>query len=503
MKHAPPIRNSAPLPGRPAGAVAVASKASRAQAHGTAMMLVGLVLTGVLLSGKTPSEVAHFGAVGVGLSIAVSALADLRSGGWKSLIRADLLALMALYFLTLFEFHFPQVNFDALTTVHLARKAVIACIWGFAGLAIGRHIPNLREHPLTEIFTRPVPRAWLLLLFWACLCMGFLHMIIAVDFNFAKMLYYFMTPRFTQPWTRGRLGDWKALLHELEMLLYLIPPLAGIIFARRQNFNFTQLLLTAGGFLFVLFYGFTTGTRNIFATYIVTFLIGYSFARLKPKRYEIAILSGAAALILLGATVFMLQFRQVGFKNYVQGRYIVTGPREKSLFIDYNLFSICQLMAVFPRQHDYLGMEVPYLALIRPIPRALWKEKPEGLSITLEEAVGVEGMTVAASFIGEAFMSGGLLAVFATALFFGYVTGWWSHLASPRNSELGILIYASGFFAAVISMRSMFVFTTALLPTAAAIAVTSLIVKRIRESRGGPRTQRPQVGGHAGRLVRR
>ena len=76
-------------------------------------------------------------------------------------------------------------------------------------------------------------------------------------------------------------------------------------------------------------------------------------------------------------------------------------------------------------------------------------------------------------------MSGGLLAVLAIALFFGAITGWWNFLASSRNSELGILIYASGFFAAVISMRSLFVFTTALLPTVAALLIGSFAVKHL------------------------
>ena len=76
-------------------------------------------------------------------------------------------------------------------------------------------------------------------------------------------------------------------------------------------------------------------------------------------------------------------------------------------------------------------------------------------------------------------MSGGMFAVMAMALFFGAITGWWNYLASSHNSELGILIYASGFFAAVISMRSLFVFTTALLPTVAALVIGSFAVKQL------------------------
>ena len=127
----------------------------------------------------------------------------------------------------------------------------------------------------------------------------------------------------------------------------------------------------------------------------------------------------------------------------------------------------------------YLGLEVPYLALIRPIPRALWKGKPEGLSSSIEHALGEfsGSITISASFAGEAYMAGGFFGVLLCALFFGAINGWWSHLMGPKNSELGILIYASGFFAAVISMRSLFTYTTALLPTVAAIVGTGYLVR--------------------------
>src|SRR5258708_39608299 len=76
-------------------------------------------------------------------------------------------------------------------------------------------------------------------------------------------------------------------------------------------------------------------------------------------------------------------------------------------------------------------------------------------------------------------MGGGWIAVFMAGAFFGALTGWWNYLTSPRNSELGILIYASGFFAAIISMRSLFVFTTALLPTVAALIITTFALRQI------------------------
>jgi hypothetical protein len=238
-------------------------------------------------------------------------------------------------------------------------------------------------------------------------------------------------------------------------------------------------VLVVVALLFTFFYGFSSGTRNVFAAYLVTFLIGYAFALAPGRRRELIILSAASAVIMFVATIAMLQFRNIGFHNYLVGNYERQESQEQTMFVDYNLYAICKLVEVFPKHNAYLGLEVPYLALIRPIPRAVWPGKPEGLSKSIEEALGVEGLTIAASFAGEAYMAGGGFVVFLAGLLFGALAGWWSFLASPRNSELGILIYASGFFAAVISMRSLFVFTTALLPTVAAIVIGTIVARKL------------------------
>jgi hypothetical protein len=181
--------------------------------------------------------------------------------------------------------------------------------------------------------------------------------------------------------------------------------------------------------------------------------------------------------VLVVSTTMMLRFRNIGFKDWLKYGPPASQPEQKTLFVDYNLWAIAQLVDVFPAKHDYLGWEVPYLALIRPIPRAIWPNKPEGMSLSIEDALGAEGMTVAASFAGEAYMAGGMIAVFACGIFFGAAAGWWSYLSSPKNSEMGLLIYASGFFAAVISMRSLFVFTTALMPTVAGVVIAAHLVR--------------------------
>jgi hypothetical protein len=464
-----------------------------AHPKGTFFALAIIFFTAVTLNGLRPSDIARYAAICTAIGLGVSIAFDLRRGV-RNLQRADLFALLAYYFLTLFEFLFPQPNFDKMLTRDSASDGVIICLIGFAGLLIGRHLFIPKKQPFRTTLTHEFPRAWLLVLFWLSFLIGYSNMLVAVHFNFVDMINWFMAPRFTQPWGRDRLGDWSALLYELNMLIQLIPPLAGIILARRDRYAAGHLILVFAVFALTLFYGFSGGTRNIFATFLVTFMMGYALATPPHRTREVAVLAVAGAMLMCFATFVMLQFRDEGLKNYLDGKW-TPPPSEvgvkKTLYVDYNLFSICKLAEFFPRTHAYLGMEIPYQALIRPIPRAIWPGKPTGLSMSIEDALNVEGLTLSASFAGEAYMSGGSLAVFITALALGGFMGWWSSLSSPRNSEIGHLVYASGFFAAVISMRSLFVFTTALLPTAVAIAISALIV-RLLISQAAKLLRRPQ-----------
>lgn len=468
---------------------------------GTTLALFGLALTGVFLNGETPFDVARFAAYGAGLSILVSVAWDLRRGV-QNIVRADLLAIVALYFLTLCEFLVPQPEFNTLAEMDTTRRAVIACLLGMGGLFVGRHIVAGGHRSLADLFARPVPTRWIIFVFVACLFLGHLQMLVAVNFNIFEMIDAMMGPRFSQPWGRGRLGDWKALLFELSMLLYLIPSIAGVVFARRHLFSKGQLLLVTLGFGFELFYGFSSGTRNVFISFVVAFLVGYAFALQRGRRKEMLTVLTASVAVTLIATVWMLNFRQLGLKAWLEGARIHSDVHEKLLHVDMNLFVIGELVRVFPREHGYLGWEVPYLALIRPIPRALWPNKPTGMSASLESAAGAdeESWTVAASFIGEAYIAGGMVVVLITGMFFGFLCTWWSQLASPKNSEIGVLIYASGFVAVAISMRSLFVFTTALLPTIAAIIGGRWMVNQMKaradhtiaRQRMAQRVQRPR-----------
>lgn len=443
----------------------------------------GVIIIGVLLTMATlphsevPSTVATHAAIGVGLTLILSAFMDLRDG-MSNLLRADLLALAAFYLLTLLEFLFPQPHFDMEIDAAGTREGLQVLWVAFIGLAVGRHLWRPKRQPFGALVTQPLEARKLIFLFMVCAFLGYFHMLLAVNFNVVNMADLMMGPRFTQPWGRGRLGDWKALVGELALLIQLLPPITGMILARPGRYSRSQYVPVYAICLFTLFYAFTSGTRNLLASYLVTFAIGYGLALLPEKKFRIMPMLAVCAVLFLACSWTMLQFRNMGFKNWLNSSsYTVVEESQRTLAVDYNLLTVCRLTQYFPVHHNFLGGEIVWMAIVRPIPRALWPGKPVDMSMTIEDVLGMSGLTISATYAGEAYMAGGLMAVLIFSLFLGGVTGWWNSLASARNSELGMLVYSSGFFTAVITMRSIYEFTTAILPTIAGLVTVWVFAK--------------------------
>ena len=185
-------------------------------------------------------------------------------------------------------------------------------------------------------------------------------------------------------------------------------------------------------------------------------------------------------IVLLISAQLMLDFRQDGFANYAsriigknwQESEPFSVPDRSGLFIDYNLLTLARTQYYFPQYADFLGFEVVYWALVKPIPRAFWPGKPKGLSTSIEtirEARGAEAATWSATFLGESYMGGGYMGAGLAAFIFGAMAAWWNRRFIPGSNVYQNLLYASGIFAALITMRSLFWFTTAILPTIALV----------------------------------
>jgi oligosaccharide repeat unit polymerase len=437
-----------------------AIKRREARLRSTMVILVGLVATSVILPSDSAAGIFSAAAYGAGVTLAGAILVEATSG-IRSLVRVDLLLFLALYGLTLLEFLFRQPDYvGALVSPATATNGTYAVLVAFAGLAVGRHFVQIRDRP-SSAFAELRPSS-VFFVFLVVTFFGYLHILLAVDFDIFEASRQMLLPRFSQSWSRGQYGDAAALLYEVGALINLIPPIAGLIFANARRYSAAQKAVVVIVLAFTAFYGFSSGTRSTYVTNILTFTGIYFIT--KPQlnlRHVLVFGTMMVALLFVGITL-MLQFRTVGLGE--------SSSTEEAgfLYIDLNIVNISLLTSKFPDVYEYLGLEIPMNALIRPIPRVLWPGKPTGLSVPIETALGSgEGLTVSCTYVGEAYMAGGLLAVLIISLLFGAAAEVWNRVGLSSNQQFNHIVYVSGFLCAAIAMRSMLSMAPLMLPTIA------------------------------------
>ena len=436
-----------------------ANKRVRASAESSVIIIVGLALTAIALPSDGAVDVFSVAAIGVGLSLGLATGIEAMAGVGR-LIRADMLMLWVLYGLTFFEFLFPQPDVDSLVSPVAATNGTYAVLLGFAGLVVGRHLVPLRYTYRPNLFAVQVRPAHIFLLFVALSLTGYLHMLLGVNFDLIEMLKQMSWPRFEQSWARGKYGGLYSLVYELGLLISLVPPMAALIYARKNEFGLFQKTVVALILMLTFYNGFASGTRSVLAVYIIGFTGTYFLVKPGMNLRRALVWGVPMLLLLFFGTKYMLEFRNVGLASFEGEQHYTT------VFIDQNIVNVSLLTQVFPDSVDYLGSEIPIAALIRPIPQFLWPEKPEGLSTGIEAALGASpGMTLSCTFVGEAYMAGGLLSVLIFSLGFGAAAEMWNRVGRDIGSPISQLLYASGFLCAAIGMRSMLSLVPLLLPT--------------------------------------
>lgn len=448
---------------------------ARPTVEGTQLLLVCLFLGWATVHGRTASSMLFPLAFFTSLGLGGSFLLDARHGIYN-LVRTDVLMLTAIYGLLFVEFLFPQPEADRMIDPRTLKPGINAAVLAVACFAVGRHFVNTGRLASSRLFLQPVSPKFITVLFWFCCIMGFLHQWIAVSFNPVEWIDAMLGPRFSQPWSRDKYGDWKALLVEIGALLYLLPPLGAIMLARRQRYGLVTLLAVGAAVFMVFFTFFASGTRHQLIASGMMFVVSYAyFSQMKPRKF-VSLIVGLG-IAFLPVSQMMLTFRDRGLKSYfeMKKRGGVYAWEEKSFFVDYNMINLGNLIRVIPSRQPYLGLNVFYYALIRPIPRAVWKDKPDAGGAEINAALAEEGafLTYSVTFIGEAWTCYGWWSVAAMSFLYGALGSWWNRFGTRRCSDLGIIIFASGLLTAVISIRSFNWVMVTILPTLFLLIVAS------------------------------
>jgi oligosaccharide repeat unit polymerase len=427
----------------------------------TLIMIFGLAATWLALPSDDAESIFKTAAIGVGITLLIATAMEAFSGV-RALIRTDKLMLWVLYGLTFLEFLFPQPDVDAAVSVEAASRGTGAVLVGFFGLVSGRHLVSKRWGSSVEVNLTP---GHLFGSFLFAFVIGYLPIFSAVDFDPIEMIVQMSGPRWSQPWGRGRYGDIYSLLYELSLLIYLLPPIGGLILARANQFSTIQKAIVVSVLTLTFYYAFASGTRNLLGTYAILMFGAYFLSKPNLKLKQVLIVGVPVTGLLLYASTLMLEFRNFGAITWLE-----TGDRYyATLVVDHNIVNVSNLTNVFPDAVDYLGLEIPYQALIKPIPRVFWPGKPEGLSTSIEAALGLTdyATTLSCTFVGEAYMSFGFVGVLVASVLFGAAAALWNRVGQEADSPFSQLLYASGFLCAAMAMRSALMMVPFMLPTVA------------------------------------
>lgn len=332
---------------------------------------------------------------------------------------------------------------DALLLAMVAVGVSSAAMW--LGL-MGRpwRLPaGLMTMALTPLDDRTVSR-----LLNVCFAIGMLNFAYAVGFDIPLMFSYLGESRWNVPWARAQLGGWSSFIDQLPYFGYVLPSLTALLLVRRGLTPKTVLAIGMSTVM-LLFLAQSGGRRIIGVTCgaaIIVWIQSQSHLNIRK------VLGVAVALLgLLAAMQFMLNIRTFGYDAFARSD---TPEEYDYLHVDDNFLRLAQVIQLVPARRDYVYSQQIVFTAVRPIPRVLWPGKPLNAGFDLTEEVGMRGLSLSTSIIGEWYLSYGWIAVVLGAWFHGRLAATANQLrelsnqANPILFGLAVMVLVSG-------MRSM------------------------------------------------
>lgn len=262
--------------------------------------------------------------------------------------------------------------------------------------------------------------------------------------------------RWTGGWGRSRWGDWLDYIKSVLGLFNIIAIQLGgfyIIFIKK-SLIFLILILVS---LWIILVG---GNRNTLGAAILPIFFLYFFKMSgKYKRY----------LIFVGIFLLFSVFEfQVKCRNYSPEILITDVLKEEFSNIasrspieyhrDDQFFQMLKYVTFVPSQIPHSQEPLILRPFYHFIPRAIWKNKPQGITRFFEEIVdeSTYGLTTfAGSIIGDFYLANGWLGVLMAGLLMGFLAKQFDSLIDmSKRSPAILLIYAYGLIFLFVSIRS-------------------------------------------------
>jgi len=150
---------------------------------------------------------------------------------------------------------------------------------------------------------------------------------------------------------------------------------------------------------------------------------------------------------------------------------------EKHLRVDDNFYRLCQIIQLIPAQYPFVYQKYLVYVIVRPIPRVLWPGKPVDPGFDLPTALGVEGLSLSYSVIGELYMSLGLIGVALGGWLYGRIASTASGLLARCRTQGALVIYSIVVMALFSGMRSILELILVSYVVLAWVGITHLFIK--------------------------
>jgi oligosaccharide repeat unit polymerase len=281
-----------------------------------------------------------------------------------------------------------------------------------------------------------------------CFLLGMFNYAYATGFDLPRMFSYLGESRWSAPWGRGQLGGWDAFRDQMQYFGYVLPSLTALLIARRGfTFGAWLSILLSGVMLAFLSQG---GGRRIIGVTVGAAIIVWiqSQQDLKVRRLTIA---AAAVVGLLTAMQFMLNIRSAGYEAFA-----FRGESEYDyLHVDDNYLRLAQVIQIVPAEHPYVQHQQLWFTLVRPVPRVFWPGKPVDPGFDLPSIVGMKGVSLSTSIIGEWYLAYGWIAIIFGGWLYGRLARTINQLREIEEYRINPIVYGLAVMVLVSGMRSM------------------------------------------------
>lgn len=281
-----------------------------------------------------------------------------------------------------------------------------------------------------------------------CFALGMFNFLYSVDFDIVEMFSYVGQQRWAAPWGRGQLGGWESFRDQAQYFGYVLPALTALYISKRGLVSFGSIFAIACSAIMLLFLA-TGGGRRIIAVTIGAALMVW--VQSNPSRQlRNLVVVGVGVVALAWTAQFMLNVRTVGYQEFTE-----TESEYDYLHVDDNFLRLAQVIELVPLRRPFVEHQQLIFTLVRPVPRVFWPGKPISPGFDLPTEVGLKGVSLSTSIIGEWYITYGWITVLFGGWFHGRLAATANGLRELGNRFGNPVVYSLTVMVLTAGMRSM------------------------------------------------